>query len=681
MSKPIKTDEKNHGFHLDAYLLPHLETLLQRREYIRKREKVITRKGQVSFYEFSNYHNYFGLHRIDGGWIFREWAPNALNLHIIGDKTQWKLDERYSLKRINLEGVWEGRFPDHFFKHGDLFRLKIAWSGGEGDRIPSSARCVVQDPETLIFNASVWNPEPEYQWRHTGVLENPETLLIYEAHIGMAQEEYKVGSCNEFSEKVLPEIVAAGYNTIQLMAVQEHPYYGSFGYHVSNFFAFSSRFGTPDDFKCLVDTAHGLGLRVVMDIVHSHAARNEVEGLSRFDGTTDQFFYKGERGYHRLWDSRCFDYGNNMVVKFLLSNCRYWMEEFKVDGFRFDGVTSMIYKAHGINRVFTCYDDYFMDEDVDLDALSYLYFANVLIHSISPAAITIAEDVSGYPGLASDKSLMSSKAFCIGFDYRFAMGIPDFWIRLLKEKRDETWHLGTLWHELNAVRDDEKSISYAESHDQALVGDQTIMMRLMGAKIYSAMNSDNRSVETVRGIALHKMIRLITIATANAGYLNFMGNEFGHPEWIDFPSERNSWSYHYARRQWSLRDDENTLFSRLFRFDKDMISLVKHHAVFLSGYPELQYLHEDDKIIVFKRGELIFAFNFNGERSFSDYMVDVSPGKYREIMNSDTSYYGGLGRDTFEQVHFSMHGSETSKGRNFVQLYLPTRTAIVLERI
>ena len=361
----------------------------------------------------------------------------------------------------------------------------------------------------------------------------------------MAQEEGRVGTYREFEKHILPRVAEAGYNTLQLMAIQEHPYYGSFGYHVSSFFAPSSRFGTPEELKRLVDTAHGMGIRVIMDLVHSHAVKNEVEGLGCFDGTRYQFFHGGGRGEHTLWDSYCFDYGKPQVLMFLLSNCRYWLEAFQMDGFRFDGVTSMLFLDHGMGRAFTSYDDYYRPGEVDEDALSYLSLANRLIHDISPRSITIAEDVSGYPGIAAPRSLGGT-----GFDYRFAMGVPDYWIRLLKEFKDEAWPLGTLWYELNARREDEKSISYAESHDQALVGDQTLFMRLMGKHIYHGMWGTVPDIRTFRALALHRMIRLITLATAGDGYLNFMGNEFGHPEWIDFPAPRNNWSYHYARRQW-----------------------------------------------------------------------------------------------------------------------------------
>ncbi len=707
LAEHISSDDllSNPGIFNDPYLLPYAEIISQRLEYIHKRKEELIRTYGGSLYDFADFHNFFGLHLIQKEWVFREWAPNAESVYIIGDITGWKTDENFSLLKTGENGIWEKHFNIDTFSHKDLYRLKITWKGGAGDRIPSAATRVVQDPDTLIFNAEVWNPSVKYQWKCPVCKTNKdEPLLIYEAHPGMAQEQGKIGTFREFEKKILPRIKGAGYNAIQLMAVQEHPYYGSFGYHVSNFYAPSSRFGTPDDLKSLIDAAHRLGIKVFMDIIHSHAVNNEVEGISCFDGTHHQFFHKGEKGYHRLWDSRCFDYGKDMVLKFLLSNCRYWMEEFRVDGFRFDGVTSMLFSDHGLNRAFTTYDDYFKKNDLDLDALTYLFLANELIHGFSLDSgisshsgmssdsgissdsdissdsgfssnyVTIAEDVSGYPGIAAPADKGGT-----GFDFRFAMGVPDFWIKLLKEYRDENWPLGKLWYELNSRRNEEKSISYAESHDQALVGDQTIMMRLMGEDIYSSMGKDTHSIKTLRAVALHKMIRLVTFATAGSGYLNFMGNEFGHPEWIDFPSAKNNWSYNYARRQWSLRDNKDLFFYDLAAFDREMLKLALQYTLINGTYPDLLHIHEENRIIAFKRNRLVFVFNFNASTSFSDYRFDAPPGRYKMILNTDSHSFGGENRLVPDQVHFTIHDPKTYGNRDILSLYLPTRTAVVLK--
>ena len=454
------------------------------------------------------------------------------------------------------------------------------------------------------------------------------------------------------------------------MAVQEHPYYGSFGYQVANFFAVSSRFGTPDELKALIDAAHSMGIRVIMDIVHSHAVNNEEEGLSRFDGSYDQYFYPGERGYHPLWGSRCFDYGKHEVLNFLLSNCKYWLEEFRFDGYRFDGITSMLYWDHGINKDFTEYSLYY-DGNQDESAITYLALANRVIHQVDPEAITIAEDMSGMPGVASPLEYGG-----MGFDYRMNMGTPDYWIKLLKEKRDEEWHVGDLFYELTNKREEEHTISYAESHDQALVGDKTIFFRLVDKAIYTSMSVFDKSVIIDRGMSLHKMIRLVTIGTAADGYLNFMGNEWGHPEWIDFPREGNGWSYDHARRLWSLVDDENLRFRFLNVFDKSMIQMVNDTCVF-HWRPEPLVRDNERQVLIFTRGDYLFVFNFNPEKSFPDYVFDAPSGKYTMILNTDNRNFDGLGRIDEKIEHFTRY---VSPGRGQLSLYIPARTGFVLKR-
>ncbi|MFH1152326.1 MAG: alpha amylase C-terminal domain-containing protein [Pseudomonadota bacterium] len=659
----------------DPYLKPFEHVIRRRTGYLRRHHDLYLDGPDVlPGCSLTGYHRYFGLHNDGNGWVFREWAPNAISVHIVGEMTGWQVRDDFSLRKTGIHGVWEGSFPLDRFHHKDLFRLVIAWDTGQGDRIPSAATRVVQDPHTLIFNAQVWYPDVSYVWKHPAPDLSGQPMLIYEAHVGMAQEQGRIGSYREFAHSVLPQIRSAGYTTLQLMAIQEHPFYGSFGYHVSSFFAPSSRFGTPDDLKYLVDTAHGMGMRVLMDIVHSHAVRNEVEGLSRFDGSEDQFFHPGTRGLHPLWDSRCFNYGKPAVISFLLSNCRYWVEEFHMDGFRFDGVTSMVFLDHGINRAFVSYADYFGDT-VDLNALVYLSLANRVIHAINPSAVTIAEDVSGYPGIAA-----SEVQGGIGFDFRFAMGVPDFWIKLVKDHTDESWPLGRLWHELNARRDDERCISYAESHDQALVGDQTLMMRLMGGDIYSSMAVADNTIRAFRGVALHKMIRLITLASAGSGYLNFMGNEFGHPEWIDFPSQRNNWSYHYARRQWSLKDDPSLFFSRLAAFDRDMIRMSRSNPILDTPKGTLLHLHEQNRIMAFERSGLVFVFNFHTTRSFSDYEIPACPGRYTMLLDTDATVFGGQGRLARDQVHLTLYRKPPGSPEHFLSLYLTTRTGLVLKK-
>ncbi|MBW2367132.1 MAG: alpha amylase C-terminal domain-containing protein [Deltaproteobacteria bacterium] len=654
----------------DSYLAPFEPIIKRRLEKMLEAENRLT-GNRMSLMDFASAHEYYGLHRTDAGWVFREWAPNATAMYLIGDFSHWTEQEAFALTKVSVHGDWEVRFSAQELRHRDLYRLRIHWAGGVGDRIPVYARRVHQDSETLIFNAQVWQPATAFRWRNKAPA-RPAAPLIYEAHVGMAQDKAGIGSYDEFTDRTLPRIIKAGYNTLQLMAIQQHPYYGSFGYHVANFFAASARFGPPEALKRLIDTAHGAGLTVLVDLVHSHAVSNEVEGLARFDGTVYQYFHEGGRGYHSAWDSFCFDYAKPQVLHFLLSNCRYWLDAFRVDGFRFDGVTSMLYTHHGLGKAFTTYEDYF-DQTVDEDGLVYLMLANKLIHDIRPEAVTIAEDVSGMPGLAADFNEGG-----VGFDYRYAMGVADYWIKLVKAVRDEDWSMGDLWHELTNRRADEKSISYAESHDQALVGDQSHIFRLIGADMYTHMKRGDENLRVDRGMALHKMMRLLTLATAGHGYLNFMGNEFGHPEWIDFPRVENNWSYHYARRQWHLVDNEDLNYRLLNHFDQRMIRCAKAFRLFRSPWPSLSHVHEDDKVLAFERSGLLFVFNFHPTRSHAGYSISAPPGAYQMVLDTDASRFGGHGRLASKQRHQTQPRENESPNESRLQLYLPTRTAIVL---
>ena len=660
----------------DPWLEPFALAIEGRHDDVIRKMEELTAATDGSLSKFANAYNYFGLHREKSGeWVFREYAPNATQIWLIGTFSDWKDDERYSLSPIG-DGVWEGRFPADFIHNGDLFKMRVDWNGGSGERIPAYARRVVQDPQTHIFNAEVYEPENPYKFKVKKFSPDTKPLLIYECHIGMAQQEEGVGSYEEFRTKTLPRIAADGYNAIQIMAIQEHPYYGSFGYHVSSFYAASSRFGTPDDLKRLIDDAHERGIAVIMDIVHSHAVKNEVEGLGRLDGSYDLYFYGDGRREHPAWDSLCFDYGKNSVLHFLLSNCKFWLEEYKFDGFRFDGVTSMLYYNHGLGKAFGSYDDYY-DGNEDTNAIVYLSLANLLIHEINPKAITIAEEMSGMPGLAA-----KFEDGGIGFDYRMAMGVPDYWIKMIKEKKDEDWHPTSIFWELTNRRADEKTISYCESHDQALVGDKTIIFRLIDKEMYWHMMVDDNNFAVERGMALHKMIRLVTLASINGGYLNFMGNEFGHPEWIDFPREGNGWSYQYARRQWDLVDREDLKYKFLNAFDNAMIETVAGYYDFQALPVEKLWEKDDDQVLAFRRGDLIFVFNWNPIKSFNDYGFLAPAGEYEVILDSDSKKFGGFGNIDDTIHHFTQADPLYSPaGKGWLKLYLPARTAQVLRLV
>ena len=658
----------------DEWLSPYEQAIQGRHDHALYKMNELAGKGTLS--DFADGYLYFGLHRTPRQWVLREWAPNATEIYLIGTFNDWKELPEFAFKRIEGTGNWELKLSSKVLKHLDLYKLSIHWNGGQGERVPAWAQRVVQDEDTKIFSAQVWSPEKAYEWKKVNFRPKRGPLFIYECHIGMAQDAEKVGTYNEFRENVLPRIIKDGYNCIQIMAIAEHPYYGSFGYHVSSFFAPSSRFGTPDELKQLVDAAHEAGISVIMDLVHSHAVKNEVEGLGNYAGDPDQFFYPAPRREHSAWDSLCFDYGKNEVIHFLLSNCKYWLSEYHFDGFRFDGVTSMLYYSHGLGECFCGYGDYFNGHQDD-NAICYLTLANQLIHEVNPNAITIAEEVSGMPGLAAP---FADGGY--GFDYRMAMNIPDYWIKTIKERRDEDWHPSSILWELTNRRADEKTISYCESHDQALVGDKTLIFRLIDADMYWHFQKGDENGTVHRGIALHKMIRLVTASTINGGYLNFMGNEFGHPEWIDFPREGNGWSYKYARRQWNLVDNHNLCYHYLGDFDNDMVHLLRKSMADIRRFPVQEIWHDDgDQILAYMRGPLVFVFNFSPNRSYEGYGFRVPEGEYEVVLNTDAKAYGGNGLADDSVKHLTNFDPLLARDhKGWLKLYIPARSAVVLKK-
>ena len=644
----------------DPYLKPFAKDFDLRKA---KYEEKLAQLGDLS--EFANGHAYFGFHKTKDGWVYREWAPGADRLYLTGSFCNW---ERYKYPMERGEnGVFSLFLPKNILKNGDTVQTILVRGGKELERIPLYANYVVQE-EDGSWNARIYDPEREFLWSDGG-FKPQKTPFIYECHVGMAQQEGKVGSFAEFTENVLPRVKKLGYNTIQLMAIMEHPYYASFGYQVTNFFAPSSRFGTPDELKKLIDTAHKMGIAVLLDVVHSHASKNTREGINEFDGTPYQFFHDGARGDHPAWGTKCFDYGKNEVLHFLLSNLKYWLTEFHFDGFRFDGVTSMLYHDHGLGVAFTDYSKYF-SMNTDTDAVTYLQLAAKLTKEINPNALLIAEDMSAMPGLC-----LPIKDGGVGFDYRLAMGEPDLWIRLVKEVADESWDLHHIYYELTTRRPREKVIGYCESHDQALVGDKTLMFRLCDKEMYYGMEKGSQNLVIDRGMALHKLLRLLTMTLGGEGYLTFMGNEFGHPEWIDFPREGNGWSYHYCRRQWDLAENDRLRYGELLAFDKDLVKLCKSLRV-LKSKDYQRWVDNEQKILIYSKGKGIFAINLHPEKSMEACFIPTGmPGNYDVVMSTDDFCYGGFGR-----IYHQSYEAFCQDGLWGINVYLPSRTGVIIKK-
>ena len=663
----------------DDWLKPVEGAMTERYAHFCRRLSGIERTAG-SLVDYANGYLYFGFQYdpVRRGWWFREWLPGAIDVYLFGDFNGWQRTE-LPLRR-GAGGVWSIFLPDESFAgrlvHGSRVKILVHGWNGWLERIPAYIRRVVQDEQSKDFSGQLWAPAEPFDWNGDRFdISSLGSLYIYECHVGMSQEKEGVGTYAEFAGTVLPRIKEDGYNVVQLMAVAEHPYYGSFGYHVSNFFAPSSRFGTPEDLKALIKRAHELGLAVVMDLVQAHYVKNINEGLNELDGTDHHYSLPGPAGEQPYWDSKLFDYGKPEVEHFLLSNVKYWLDEFHFDGYRFDGVTSMIYTHHGYTE-FDSRDKYFTD--VNGDALAYLTLANKLVHDFRPGAVTIAEDVSGMPGMCAPVPDGG-----VGFDYRLGMAVPDFWIKLLKEVPDEEWNIWEMWHMMVDRLGTVKTVAYCESHDQALVGDKTLAFRLMDKQMYTDMNRSAENLVIDRGMALHKLIRLFTISLAGDAYLNFMGNEFGHPEWIDFPREGNGWSYAHARRQWSLSTNGFLRYSFLGEFDKAMIGLMRRYGVLASGFAYNHLMDEMNTTIVYShRGDLLFVVNWHPQRSIPGYEVPVpAPGRYRIVLSSDAKRFGGYGRidESVDAFSFPRTHADGSVG-HYIKVYNLSRAALVLKK-
>ncbi|XP_039057127.1 1,4-alpha-glucan-branching enzyme 1, chloroplastic/amyloplastic-like [Hibiscus syriacus] len=654
-------------------------------QYKRMREDIDKYEGGLEV--FSRGYEKLGFICSETGITYREWAPGARSAALIGDFNNW--NPNADIMSQNEFGVWEIFLPNNAdgsppIPHGSQVKIRMETQSGIKDSIPAWIKFSVQAPGGISYSGIYYDPpeEEKYVFKHPHP-KRPKSLRIYESHVGMSSTEPKINTYANFRDDVLPRIKRLGYNAVQIMAIQEHSYYASFGYHVTNFFAPSSRFGTPDDLKSLIDGAHELGLFVLMDIVHSHASNNVLDGLNMFDGTDSHYFHSGTKGHHWMWDSRLFNYGSWEVLRFLLSNARWWLEEYKFDGFRFDGVTSMMYTHHGLQVTFTGnYSEYF-GYATDVDAVIYLMLVNDMIHGLYPEAVTIGEDVSGMPTFC-----LPVQGGGVGFDYRLHMAVADKWIELLK-KRDEEWQMGDIIHTLTNRRWLEKCVVYAESHDQALVGDKTIAFWLMDKDMYDFMALDKTSTPLIdRGIALHKMIRLITMGLGGEGYLNFMGNEFGHPEWIDFPRGEqrlhsgkvipgNNFSYDKCRRRFDLGDAGKLRYHGMQEFDKAMQHVEDEYGFMTSEHQYVSRKDEGDRVIVFERGNLVFVFNFHWHESYFDYRVGcLRPGKYKIVLDSDDPLFGGFNRLKHDVEYFSSEGWYDDRPRSLL-VYAPCRTAVV----
>eukprot|EP00850_Spirogloea_muscicola_P015113 SM000113S24069 [mRNA] locus=s113:233195:240648:- [translate_table: standard] len=520
--------------------------------------------------------------------------------------------------------------------HRDKFRVSLKTAEGTLERVPSCATYVRPDNDgSGNWHAALWSPPPRerHRWSHPSP-PKPRASRIYECHVGISGEDPKVATFKDFKQQVLPRIRSMGYNTVLLIGVPEHAEYSSMGRKVTNYFAVSSRLGTPDDFKDLVDTAHGLGLRVMLEIVHSYAAASEGHGLSLFDGKSDSFFYSGKRGFHRNTGTRIFNFADYTVLRFLISNLSWWVEEYRIDGFRFFSVPSMIYSHNGTMSSPSGVAGYF-DNAVDNNAINYLILANEMLHSLRPDIVTIADDSTFYPGLCEPVSQGG-----LGFD--FVSSPSNFWAQLISSVPIINWNMQEIVEALVARRGTSDILASAEDFSQSINGQLPIIQLLMSQEPEIGSDGDSPT-HLVEILGVHKIIRMITLSLGGDAYLNFMGNEFGHPEAL------------------MLCEEENGLLT--------------------GGTPEISHVNNEFKVIAYMCGKMLFVFNFHPSQSYEEYRIRIAKGGvYELILDTDSPVYGGLGRLT-AQGPVATQLTRVADRPHIVTVKLPARSGQVYKPV
>lgn len=638
----------------DRGLWPHWPVILRRHALFEEAVRTIERtEGSLHAFCFANGIHRLGLQRARGGWLHREWAPAALAVSLVGDFNGWDASAHPCAR--DGDGVFEVFVREPALRVGSRYKLALRVRAADGGeelvmRMPAWARCTQQDRETGEFCALVPADLLAFAWRHPRPPPRA-APRVYEAHVGISSAEPTIAGWTHFRQRVLPRLVRLGYDALLLIGVLEHGFYGSFGYQVTSFFAPSSRFGSPHELQQLVDAAHGYGLLVLFELVHSHASANTREGLSALD-----YFAEGELGWHAEWGTRMFDYTRLEVLRFLLSQVAWFAEAYRVDGFRFDAVSAAIYQHRslgGRGKFDSGYAEYFGEgADVDVAALVYFQLVNHMTHElVRPPLLTIAEEHSGLPGLCAAVSELG-----VGFDFRQAMGVPPLWERLLSAPPSARMGMAELVTVHCRRRDEERRLAYCECHDQSFVGGKSLAFRLMGASMYEHMSCIGAAPpEVERGMALHAMSRLLTLSLGGEAYLNFIGNEFGHPEWIDFPREGNGHSMHMARRRWDLADNPLLRYSQLQAFDASMHALQAERQWLRAPAP--RGLAEGDcwcceqrQSIWFGRGGLLFVFNFHPLDAATVVAPlcdgDAALAPPRRLLESDDPRFGGRDRPT-----------------------------------
>ena len=556
------------------------------------------------------------------GVHFATWAPNAVRVSVVGDFNHW--DGRvHPLRSLGSSGVWEIFLP--VASLGDRYKFEILTRYGEV--------LLKADPYGFAFEVPPQSASivatPDHEWQDEDWMRARESrgswfsapMSIYEVHLGswarIPEEGNRPLSYRELADRLIPYVTEMGFTHIELLPVMEHPFSGSWGYQVTGFYAPTSRFGTPSDFKAFVDACHRAGIGVILDWVPGHFPK-DAHGLARFDGTSLYEHADPRQGEHRDWGTLVFNYGRNEVRNFLLANALFWLHEYHVDGLRVDAVASMIYLDY--SRQDGAWIPNRFGGRENLEAIDFLRQMNTLTHGEQPGSMTIAEESTAFPSVSRPAYLGG-----LGFTYKWNMG----WMNDILEyvKRDPVYrrwdHTHLTFSLLYAFTE---NFILPFSHDEVVHGKGSIFQKAPG--------DDWQKAATLRA--------LYGFMYAHPGkQLMFMGCEFG---------QRREWNHDHSL-DWHLLDQP--LHAGLHRFVKDLnrtylAERALHEVDFdPQGFQWIDCNDNENSVVSLIRRsrdgqELIVAlFNFTPVPR-DGYRIGVpTPGAYAELLNSDGAAYGG----------------------------------------
>lgn len=558
------------------------------------------------------------------GTYFAVWAPNATDVSVIGYFNGWKSGVNKLHPRWDQSGIWEVFLPE--VGRGEAYKYAIHSNSGEYmEKADPFAFYCEPPPKTASI---IW--DPEYKWtdgewldQRKQVAGKPKPYAVYEVHMGSWKKKAEDGGRSlhygEMAEELTAYVKDMGFTHVEFMPVMEHPFYGSWGYQVTGYFAPTSRFGQPEDFMYMIDRLHAAGIGVILDWVPSHFP-GDAHGLFRFDGTHLYEHADPRKGFHPDWKSYIFNYGRDEVRSFLISNALFWLEKYHIDGLRVDAVASMLYLDYSRKQGEWIPNQYGGNENIE--AINFLKEMNEVAYGTFPDIITIAEESTSWPGVSRPVYLGG-----LGFGQKWMMGwMHDTLNYFQKDPVHRKYHQNEITFSLMYAFTENFMLPL--SHDEVVHGKGSLIGRMPGDEWQKFANL---------------RLMLSYMYTHPGTKLLFMGGEFG---------QTGEWNYNHSLDwyllQYPVHKGVQTLVKDLNAFYKTEPALYKY-AFDHRGFQWIDYSDRENSVIVYQRNSdqkedlLVVICNLTPAVRYH-YRVGVPfRGQWREVFNSDDRKYAGSG--------------------------------------